>query len=136
MGLIFVFTEILVDRYSNSLPVLHQKSDIMDCTQTAFVQILSYFRRYSYKLIRTAFIFAGIYFFLTALIRDVTKVSVRLTSVEKRLGRLEEIVGRGGNPLEILDTEFPVFKTMNEYKDIKNHPSDMVRTEITSGPLF
>ena len=63
-------------------------------------------------------------------------MSVRLTSVEKRLGRLEEIVGRGGNPLEILDTEFPVFKTMDEYKDIENHPSDMVRTEITSGPLF
>ena len=81
---------------------------------------------YSYKFVLTVFIFTGIYFLLTALIRDVAKMNVRLTSVEKRLGGLEEILRRGGNHLQAPDRNFPIFNTMEEYKNETNHPKDMV----------
>ena len=72
--------------------------------------------------------FAGTNFLLAALVKEVSKLTVKCDNMERRLGALESATAsRDDPPPSQLELEFPIFNSMDQYLNIEIHTKDMVR---------
>lgn len=72
-------------------------------------------------------LFSGHLFLQSAVIKELSKLTDAVVSLDRRMGRLEEKLSRKDESgLIKLSHNFPIFKTMDEYMNIDAHPKDMV----------